>query len=40
MIVYHGTTEIVTNPDIDHSYRPLNFGKGFYVTTVPWMVSY
>ena len=34
MIVYHGTTEIVKNPDADHSYRQLDFGKGFYVTTV------
>ena len=34
MIVYHGTTEIVRNPDVDHSYRQLDFGKGFYVTTV------
>ena len=34
MIVYHGTTEIVTNPDIHHSYRPLDFGMGFYATTV------
>ena len=28
MIVYHGTTEIVRNPDVDHSYRQLDFGKG------------
>ena len=34
MIVYHGSIEIVKNPDINHSYRPLDFGKGFYVTTV------
>ena len=34
MIVYHGTTKIVRNPDVDHSYRPLDFGRGFYVTTV------
>lgn len=34
MIVYHGSTEIVKNPDIDHSYRQLDFGKGFYVTSV------
>ncbi|MBP5530184.1 MAG: DUF3990 domain-containing protein [Lachnospiraceae bacterium] len=33
MIVYHGSSEIVLNPDISHSYRPLDFGKGFYVTT-------
>ncbi len=34
MIVYHGTIEIVEKPDVLHSFRPLDFGKGFYVTTV------
>lgn len=34
MIVYHGSTEIVKNPDVSHSYRQLDFGAGFYVTTV------
>lgn len=34
MIIYHGSTEVVKNPDVNHSYRPLDFGKGFYVTTV------
>ena len=34
MIVYHGSTEMVKNPDIGHSYRALDFGEGFYVTTV------
>lgn len=34
MIVYHGSTEIVKQPDVLHSYRPLDFGKGFYVTSV------
>ncbi len=34
MIVYHGSTEIVKKPDDRHSYRTLDFGKGFYVTTV------
>ena len=33
MIVYHGSSEIVTHPDIVHSYRPFDFGRGFYVTT-------
>lgn len=33
MIVYHGSSEIVKQPDVLHSYRPLDFGKGFYVTT-------
>lgn len=34
MIVYHGSTEVVKNPDVKHSYRSLDFGMGFYVTTV------
>lgn len=34
MIVYHGSNVVVTNPDIFHSYRTLDFGAGFYVTTV------
>lgn len=34
MIVYHGSTEIVEKPDIKHSYRALDFGMGFYVTTI------
>ncbi|MBR2549693.1 MAG: DUF3990 domain-containing protein [Clostridiales bacterium] len=33
MIVYHGSSEIVNSPDVSHSFRPLDFGKGFYVTT-------
>ena len=32
MIVYHGSNVIVDNPDIEHSFRSLDFGKGFYVT--------
>ena len=34
MIVYHGSIEIVEKPDVKHSYRTLDFGMGFYVTTV------
>ena len=34
MIVYHGSIITVDKPDINHSYRPLDFGKGFYVTSV------
>ncbi len=34
MIVYHGSSEVVRQPDTLHSYRALDFGKGFYVTTV------
>ena len=32
MIVYHGSIEIVEKPDVLHSHRPLDFGKGFYTT--------
>ena len=34
MIVYHGSIITVDKPDVNHSYRPLDFGKGFYVTSV------
>ena len=34
VIVYHGSCDVVRTPDIKHSYRNLDFGKGFYVTTV------
>ena len=34
MIVYHGGIDVIKKPDINHSYRPLDFGKGFYITTV------
>lgn len=33
MIVYHGSNCIVAHPDIQHSFRNLDFGKGFYVTS-------
>lgn len=33
MIVYHGSIDVVNKPDVIHSVRPLDFGKGFYVTT-------
>lgn len=33
MIVYHGSTTVVKSPDVRHSFRPLDFGKGFYITT-------
>lgn len=32
MIVYHGSTEMIKVPDIEHSKKYLDFGKGFYVT--------
>ena len=34
MLVYHGSCEVVEKPDVLHSFRPRDFGKGFYVTTI------
>ena len=34
MIVFHGSDVIVEKPDVLHSFRNLDFGKGFYVTSV------
>lgn len=34
MILYHGSTVIVNNPDTLHSEHHLDFGRGFYVTSV------
>lgn len=33
MIVYHGTTLTIKEPDVEHSKRYLDFGKAFYVTS-------
>lgn len=33
MTVYHGSTEIINTPDVKHSKKYLDFGKGFYLTT-------
>ena len=33
MRIYHGTTEMIKNPDVKHSKKYLDFGKGFYLTT-------
>ncbi|MBB6622371.1 DUF3990 domain-containing protein [Clostridium gasigenes] len=33
MIVYHGCTEIIEDPNIKFSKKYLDFGCGFYVTT-------
>lgn len=33
MIVYHGSTEVIEIPDVKHSKKYLDFGKGFYLTT-------
>ena len=32
MIVYHGSNVKVENPKLNNNTRPLDFGKGFYVT--------
>lgn len=29
MIVYHGPNVVVNHPDVEHSFRSLDFGKGF-----------
>lgn len=34
MTVYHGSTFIVQTPDVTKSKKYLDFGKGFYVTTI------
>ena len=34
MIVYHGSLDVIEKPDVKYSYKLLDFGKGFYVTTV------
>lgn len=34
MIVYHASTAIVEHPDVYHSRKFLDFGQGFYVTTL------
>lgn len=30
MIVYHGSTEIIKNPDVVHSKKYLDFGRGLW----------
>lgn len=32
--MYHGSNMIVNHPDAGHSVRDLDFGRGFYVTTI------
>lgn len=34
MLVYHGTTMKIEKPDVQHSKKNLDFGQGFYVTTI------
>ena len=33
MIVYHGSSEIIKNPDVKFSKKYLDFGSGFYLTS-------
>lgn len=33
MLVYHGSVEVVENPEIRESNRTLDYGSGFYTTT-------
>lgn len=32
MLVYHSSNQCFINPDVNHSRKALDFGKGFYVT--------
>ena len=34
MIVYHSSNTIVESPDIQHSRKYLDFGRGFYLTSI------
>ena len=34
MILYHGSGVVVTDPDIFHSRRNVDFGPGFYMTPI------
>ncbi len=34
MIIYHGSNSEITKPDVFHSRRKVDFGSGFYVTTM------
>lgn len=34
MILYHGSYAQVSAPDVEHSRRNVDFGKGFYVTPI------
>ncbi|MBE6319318.1 MAG: DUF3990 domain-containing protein [Bacteroidales bacterium] len=34
MIVYHASPFIIEKPDVNHSRENLDFGKGFYLTTL------
>ncbi|MBQ7487654.1 MAG: DUF3990 domain-containing protein [Clostridia bacterium] len=32
MILYHGSTSAIKNPDVFHSRERVDYGKGFYTT--------
>lgn len=34
MVVYHASYTIVEHPDVSFSRDSLDFGKGFYLTTI------
>ena len=34
MIVYHGGSAMIANPDLEHSRKAVDFGAGFYVTQI------
>ena len=34
MILYHGGAEEIAHPDLTHSRKAVDFGAGFYVTTI------
>ncbi|MDD2973089.1 MAG: DUF3990 domain-containing protein [Lachnospiraceae bacterium] len=34
MIVYHGSSMEIREPDVYHSRESVDFGKGFYITTI------
>lgn len=35
MLLYHSSTVVVERPDTSHSRPYLDFGQGFYLTTIP-----
>lgn len=39
MIVYHGSTIEIQNPDLSHSRSVIDFGKGFYLTRDEFMAK-
>ena len=38
--VYHGSLEVVTQPEIREPYRRLDYGTGFYTTTAYWQADH